>query len=491
MKKILVIGAGIGGLSAAALLAAKGHSVTVIERNARAGGKMNEFRRDGFRFDTGPSLMTMPFVLEDLFGTCGKKLSDYVNLIPLDQICRYHYADGTIFNCYADREKTLQEIRRIAPEDSDAYIDFLGYCEKIYERTTGSFLENPLYSFSDFRNLNFADLLKIDALTTVSKRVDRVFRSDYMRMFFKRFTTYNGSSPFLAPATLNVIPHVELTLGGYYLNGGLYSLAEALERLGSELGVEFRYNESVRQITGKDRTVQGVITGTGEEITCDAVFSNSDAAETYSHLLTGNMADRRMRRKVEKAEPSCSGFVLLLGSDRKFDSLGHHTIFYSGDYKKEFDDLFVHMRPSEDPTIYVANTSHTEPGHAPAGMSNLFVLVNAPYLTADSDWESQKDGYALLIIKQLEQRGLTGLGDSLRVQSIITPADFYENYRSNRGSIYGTSSNDRLSAFRRPANKARSIRGLYLTGGSTHPGGGIPLTVLSARHAVTLFQRDN
>ena len=491
MKTIIVIGAGIGGLSAAALLAAKGHNVTVIERNERAGGKMNEYRQNGFRFDTGPSLMTMPFVLAELFKSCGKDLADYLSLMPLDLLCRYHYADGTVFNCYADTEKTLQEIRRIAPEDADAYVDFLGYSKKIYERTTGSFLENPLYSFSDFRNLNFADLLKIDALTTVSKRVDRVFQSGYMRMFFKRFTTYNGSSPYLAPATLNVIPHVELTLGGYYLSGGLYSLAAALVQLGTDLGVKYHYSETVKHITGKNRTVDGIITGSGEEIACDTVFSNSDAAETYSHLLSGSMADKAMRRKVEKAEPSCSGFVLLLGTDRTFDTLGHHTIFYSGDYKREFDDLFVQKRPSEDPTIYVANTSHTEPGHAPAGMSNLFVLVNAPYLTDHSDWESEKDDYASLIIRQLENRGLKGLGDSIRVKSIVTPAEFHEKYRSNRGSIYGTSSNDRLSAFRRPANKARNIKGLYLTGGSTHPGGGIPLTVLSARHAVTLFERDS
>ncbi|MFU8860029.1 MAG: phytoene desaturase family protein [Cyclonatronaceae bacterium] len=490
MKKIIVIGAGIGGLSAAALLAAKGHHVTVIERNERAGGKMNIVSSDGFRFDTGPSLMTMPFVLEELFRSCNKKLGDYIQLVPLDLLCRYHYTDGTVFNCYADQEKTIGEIRRIAPEDASAYAEFLRYAGNIYERTSGSFLNNPLFNLTDLGNLNFADLLRIDALTTVSKRVDRVFKSDYMRMFFKRFTTYNGSSPYLAPATLNVIPHVELTMGGYYLKGGLYTLAEALFRLGSDLGVDYVFSESVKQIAGKNRTVHSVVTDSGKEMFCDVVFSNSDAAETYSHLLTDDMKDRSMQRKVEKAEPSCSGFVLLIGSSLKFDSLGHHTIFYSDDYRREFDDLFVQVRPSDDPTIYVANTSHTDPDHAPAGMSNLFILVNAPYLTPVIDWESCKEMYASLIINKLEIRGLTGLRESVLFRSIITPEDFYNTYRSNRGSIYGTSSNDRLSAFRRPRNKARSLRGLYLTGGSTHPGGGIPLTVLSARHAVTLFERE-
>jgi phytoene desaturase len=243
MKKIIVIGTGIGGLSAAALLAAAGHRVTVIEKNSVPGGKLGQIRMGGFRFDTGPSLLTMPFVLENLFRMCGKDLHDYIRLQQLDEICRYHYSDGTVFKTYSDPEKTLSEIRRIAPEDCDAYLKFMRYSRELYNRTAGSFLNNPLYSLADFKNLQFLDIFRIDALKTVSDRVDKSFRSDYLRLFFKRFTTYNGSSPYQAPATLNVIPHVELTMGASYIKGGLYSLSDALMKLGAGFGAEYIFNE--------------------------------------------------------------------------------------------------------------------------------------------------------------------------------------------------------------------------------------------------------
>jgi phytoene desaturase len=489
MKKTIVTGAGIGGLTAALLLAADGHNVLVLESNSKPGGKMNRFEKEGFCFDTGPSLLTMPFVLGELFKRCGRRLEDYLETVPLTPLCRYYYPDGTLFDCFSDRGRMHEELMRVAPEDAAAYSDFLEYSGKLYERTESSFLNNPLYSARDFRSLNFLDMLRIDALATVSRRVDSVFRSEYMRMFFKRFTTYNGSSPYLAPATLNVIPHVELTMGGFYLKGGLYALAEALMNIGREMGVEYRFNTPVERITGANGRVQGVLTQSGETLKADAVFSNSDAAETYQRLLGGGIEDKKMKRKTAAAEPSCSGFVLLLGCDRKWDELAHHTIFFSSDYRREFDDLFVRIIPSDDPTIYVANTSVHDPDHAPGGMSNLFVLVNAPYLNGKTDWTATGQRYADRIIEILGNRGLNGLKNSVRVREIITPADFYDRYRSNKGSIYGTSSNNRLSAFRRPRNKSRTIEGLYLTGGSVHPGGGIPLTVLSARHAVELFRR--
>jgi phytoene desaturase len=197
-----------------------------------------------------------------------------------------------------------------------------------------------------------------------------------------------------------------------------------------------------------------------------------------------------MKMRVRKAEPSVSGFVIMLGVDKTFEKLAHHTIFFSDNYQREFVELFHELKPSEKPTIYISNTSSTDPEDAPDGMSNLFILVNAPYLTSAIDWEALKDGYAAGIIKKLGERGLPDLENHILFQSLITPSDFFSKFSSNKGSIYGTSSNSRLSAFRRPRNKSRKIRGLYLVGGSTHPGGGIPLAVLSAMHAVELFGRS-
>lgn len=482
--KCAVIGAGIGGMTVAALLANEGHEVHVYEKNEAAGGKMNEVRAAGYRFDTGPSLLTMPFVLEQLFEACGRQLADYLELQPLEPLCHYFYRDGTRFDNFSDRERTMEEIKRFAPEDAGAYSRFLDYAEQLYERTAPAFLFNPLYEWQDLKQLNLLDVLRIDALRTVSDRVDSYFQSSYLRRFFKRFTTYNGSSPYQAPATLNVIPHVELNQGGFYVKGGLYRVAEALQKLGEELGARYHFEKEVKTIRTDGKKTEGLDFADGTKEKADIVISNSDATETYRHLL-----DATRSGKIPGPEPSCSGFVLLLGCNRRFDGLAHHNIFFSNDYEVEFRQIFREKKLPADPTIYVADTSHSDPDHAPEGGSNLFVLVNAPYLTGKRDWDDTAKRYGSKVVRKLEQAGLEGLEESIEYRQVITPPDFYRNYRSHRGSIYGTSSNSRLAAFLRPRNKSPKTEGLYLVGGSTHPGGGIPLVMLSAFHAHELIGR--
>ncbi len=488
--KITVIGAGLGGLSAACLLATEGHKVTILEKNSRPGGKINRVKTRGYYFDTGPSLLTMPFILEELFQKCGARLSEYLTLQSLDTVCRYRYPDGTVFNCYRDRNQLLEEVRRIAPEDEKAFRSFLTYSSDLYQRTEETFLRNPLYSWKDLRSLNISDFFNIDAFTTVSSRIDSRFSSSYLRHFFKRFTTYNGSSPYRAPATLNVIPHVEIAMGGYYIKGGMYSLIEALVNLANTLGITILYDCEVRKINTREGSAKEVVTeGKAGVIKSDIILANSDATETYLQLLDERELSPIKRKRIRKLEPSCSGFVLLLGIDRRYEPLSHHNIFFSDDYEREFRQIFRKRVMPDEPTIYIANTSHTDPSHAPADGSNLFILVNAPYLNGKQEWDSLKTDYGNRLIARLENYGLESLSDSIAYRKEITPADFYRRYRSHRGSIYGTSSNSRLSAFMRPRNKSREVDSLYLTGGSTHPGGGIPLVVLSAFHAVELIGR--
>lgn len=488
-KTIHVIGAGLGGVAVSCLLASKGHKVTVFEKNGTPGGKINQLESAGFRFDTGPSLLTMPFVLEELFSRCGANLCDYLSLKPVEPICRYFYPDGVTFSCYQNLEKTLKEIKRIAPADVSNYKDFLSYSAKLYDRTKDAFLFNPLYSFKDLGNLNLLDFFKIDAFTTVADRVDAYFDSPYLRQFFKRFTTYNGSSPFQAPATLNVIPHVELALGGYYVDGGMYTLIQALVRLAKKLDVSFLFDTSISKIRVGNSAVQSLIDDYGNMYNADLVISNSDASETYMTLLDDKDISKRQKSSIRSLEPSCSGFVLLLGIDKTYKRLSHHNIFFSENYEEEFHQIFEEKVMPDDPTIYIANTSVSNPEHAPEGGSNLFVLVNAPYLSDRYDWDEREQDYISHIISELEKRGLQGLSSSIVHKSTITPVDFHKKYRSNRGSIYGTSSNNRMAAFMRPRNKSRELDGLYLTGGSTHPGGGIPLVILSAFHALELIER--
>ncbi len=488
-KKIGVIGAGIGGLSAAALLAAKGHQVTLFERNNKAGGKMQEYRADGYRFDTGPSLLTMPEVLRSLFRQCGKNLDDYIDLTEPDPLCRYIYPDQTIFDNFQSKKKTLTELGKISPEDRVAYTEFLDYSKSLYDKTSDAFLFNPLYNLSDLREVNFLDLAKIDAHTTVSKKIDSWFQSDYLKQFFKRFTTYNGSSPYQAPATLNVIPHVEISKGGYYIMGGLYRLADCLLELNRGLGVSIRFRSHIDKIVVKKHRATGVINKSGTFTKFDIIVSNSDATETITKLLGEDYLPASRIRRQKRIEPSCSGFVILAGTNRKWELLKHHNIFFSSDYKMEFHQIFRDKTLPDDPTIYIANTSFSDSKDAPDNGSNLFILVNAPYLSDHQNWDTLSEKYPAVIIKKLENSGLDNLADSIVVQKTITPVEFLEKFRSNKGSIYGTSSNTRLSAFLRPRNKLREVDGIYLTGGSTHPGGGIPLVVLSAMHVVELINR--
>ncbi|WP_421774507.1 phytoene desaturase family protein [Gracilimonas sp.] len=487
--KISVIGAGLGGLSAACLLAAKGHRVTIFEKNENTGGKMNIIEAEGYRFDTGPSLLTMPFILEKLFKECGADMDDYLSLDPLDPICRYFYADGTVFNNYENKQATKDEIMAFAPQDVNSYPEFLDHARSLYHKTADAFIFNPLYDFSDLKELDLLSFFGIDAFATVSKRVNSTFESTYLRKFFKRFTTYNGSSPFLAPATLNVIPHVEINQGGFYVKGGLYKVAEAMTSLAKTLGVEFIFNTEIKSIEIEGQKATGVRLKSGTKIESDLVVSNSDATETIAHLLPDSSIASQRKEKAKSIEPSCSGFVLLLGIDKKYEQLVHHNIFFSEDYEKEFKQIFEDKVMPDDPTIYVANTSYSDLNHAPEDGSNLFVLVNAPYLSDQYDWKNNTASYGDKVIQELEERGLRQLSNHIRFRETITPHDFYKKYRSNKGSIYGTSSNSKFSAFLRPRNKSREIDKLYFVGGSTHPGGGIPLVVQSAFNAVELIER--
>jgi len=488
-QKAIVIGAGLGGLAASSLLASRGYNVTLFEKNSTHGGKMQELELDEFRFDTGPSLFTMPFILENLFKECGEILSDYLTFEELEPVCRYFFQDGTVFDNFSDRNRSIENITRFAPEDAEQYAEFLDQSAKLYDQTSDAFLFNPLYSLSDLKGLKLTDFLGIDAFTTVSDVVDRNFQSEYLRKFFKRFTTYNGSSPFQAPGTLNVIPHVELNQGGYYVRGGLYRISEALYNLAGKMGVTFQFDAEIVNITVKDRRAESVQIKNGDRVDADIVVANSDATDTILNLLDQKAVSNSKRNKQKSIEPSCSGFVVFLGVNKQWEHLKHHNIYFSEDYEKEFRQIFREKTLPDDPTIYIANTSYTDSDHAPENSSNLFILVNSPYVTENQDWDQLSETYSSFLIEELERRGLDGLKESITVKDVITPKGFLNRYGSNRGSIYGTSSNSKFAAFLRPRNKFRGLNNLYLVGGSTHPGGGIPLVIQSAFNALELIER--
>jgi phytoene desaturase len=494
-KRAVVIGAGLGGMSAAIRLTGKGWRVTVLEKLGRPGGKMGEVRDDGFRWDTGPSVITMRHVYEQLFAEAHRVLNDYVDLVPLNPVTRYFWRDGATIDAVADEAAMCENIRAaFGPRDVDGYRKFLRYTRRLHDVVSGPFLYRAKPSFKELMKLPLADVLKIDALRTMHGAVKAHFNDPHLIQLFDRFATYNGSSPYKAPATLNVIAYVEMAQGAWYPRGGIYQLALAYERLAKEMGVEFYYNTPASEILVKDGMAKGVRLANGNAMDADAVVCNADftfAQETLLPTSTPNPS-----KGSGGLEPSCSGFVLMLGARGNHDKLAHHNIFFTQDYPREFDDIFKRKVAPKDPTIYLCITSKTDADHAPANHENWFVLINAPYLSEAYDWGKEGAGYARhirgLLVNHVDRVSpISEPHTAIVAERTFTPQDLQNTYGGHRGAIYGFSSNNQMAAFMRPANRAGAIQRLYYASGSAHPGGGVPLVTLSGMAAAACAIEDS
>ncbi|NTV65744.1 MAG: phytoene desaturase [Oscillochloris sp.] len=475
----IIVGAGLGGLAAAIRLASAGHSVLILEKNDRPGGKLNLVQAQGYTFDTGPSLLTMPWVIRDLFSAAGQRMEDYLSLEQIEPTCHYMWPDGTTFNAWQRLPQLIQEVERLSPRDVPNLLRFLAYAANIYDAVADNFLLKPFDGISELLTPRLLrDGPKIDSLRSVDAAVRAHFRSPYLRQIFNRYATYNGSSPYLSPATFNVIAYIEFAEGGWYVRGGMYELARALQRLAEDLGVRLRTNAPVAEVLLEHRAACGVRLAGGERLPASRVIVNADPRYAYTHLLPDQ---QHIAQRLTRLEPSCSGFVLFLGIDRVYPQLAHHSIFFSDDYPREFQAIFQKGVPAIDPTIYVAATCLSDPQHAPPGHMNLFVLVNAPALDQRINWQREAAPYRDLVLARLERLGLTNLREHIVYEQCWSPADLQAHYNAAGGAIYGLSSNNPFSAFMRPPLRAPGLRHLYFVGGGTHPGGGIPLVLLSGR----------
>jgi len=480
---ILIIGAGIGGLSTAIRLAATGQRVIICEQNSAVGGKMGEFVADGFRWDTGPSVITMRPVFEELFHTAGRRLEEYLTLLPLDPLTRYFYHDGTQLDVTRDWPRLAAQIEALEPRDVEGYLHFLAYAAKLHRLTGPAFLYGDPPSWQRLRQSNPLDALQIEPWLNMGQVIRRYVRSPHLRQLLGRFATYAGASPYQAPATLSVIAHVELTGGVWYPQGGIYQVAAALAQLATELGVEIRLDCPVKQILVQQGRAIGVQLADGSTISGRAVIANVDVTTVEQRLLPqGN-------EHARPTELSCSGYVLLLGVEREHSALAHHNIFFAEDYRREFADIFQRGVPPIDPTIYVAITSKTDATHAPPGCENWFVLVNVPPVGAHFDWASQEENYRTHIFDCLARQGLE-IRPHLRYAKTFTPNDLAQLSGAWRGALYGLSANQALNAFRRPHNRSQTVRGLYFVGGTTHPGGGVPFVILSSKVVAGMVAAD-
>ncbi|MCE0523337.1 MAG: phytoene desaturase family protein [Methylacidiphilales bacterium] len=475
--KTLVIGAGLGGLAAAIRLARAGHAVEVWEKNSEPGGKARELSADGFRWDMGPSLLTMPHVLRDLFASAAERMEEHLELVRLDSACRYFWTDGTLI----DEDPSFWSQPEVA--------QFLEYARGIYELSGEAYLNRPPGDFwraFSWRNLGkLRHLGKIATTRTLAAEVERRISDPHLRQIFLRFATYNGSSPYLTPATFNIIPYVEAEFGAWYVRGGMARIAEALAGLAQRNGVFFRFNTTAKGWNGTEATAQDGIRSRADFLVC-----NGDALSAQTGFLSSFFSPQA-REKVARPDLSSSGFILFLGVRGCDTRLGHHNIFFSDDYPTEFAEIHGRQISPREPTIYIAISSRTDPGHAPADHDNYFVLVNAPARNPKQPWtKDEAQGYRDLVLKRLERFGLDDLPGRIVTERIFTPSDFAARDLAHHGALYGWASHSVRTSLVRPPLRAPGVRNVFFAGGTTHPGGGIPLVLLSGKMVADLIQRE-
>jgi phytoene desaturase len=482
-KKAVIIGGGLGGLATALRLAAGGWAVTVCEQGQSFGGKMNTWCERGFRFDTGPSLITMPWVFEDLFKAAGREMRDFFDLVPMRPIAEYIYADGTRFTYSASMPEWLDVVRQLEPRDVDGFLKFMQLGARLYEISKETFLRRRPADPPDARSIAALRHMPLrHGWGNYHRTVRAHFKSPHLEQLYDRYPTYVGSSPYQSPATLAVIPYIEYAFGGWYVSGGLYRIIESIVELAERAGVTLLLNSTVERIEREGKRVCGVRLKDGARILADAVVMNGDASAAPA--LLGEQG----AQGLASGERSLSGLVFLLGVRRRLTELRHHSIYFSFDYAKEFRELFDERRFPDDPTIYVNAPSRSDRSVAPGEGETLFIMANAP--ADDIGWDEERVAEARRrVFTRLRRSGFPEIESDIVVSDVWTPSRIAQRYMMPGGAIYGTHSHGWKHAFFRPPNKDARYDRMYYVGGSSHPGGGTPTVLLSAQITSELIQR--
>ena len=488
-ENAIVIGSGIAGMAAAVRLAVKGFEVHVYEKNNYPGGKISLLEKKGFRFDTGPSLFTQPQYLEELFALAEEPISAYFNYRQLPISCKYLYDNGKIIDAYSKPEKFASELKEQLGESPDVVMNYLRESKNIYNKIGAVFLNYSLHKKKTWFNKRIIGAIKATRYEYLFKTLHTYnkarFTSSEAVQLFDRYATYNGSNPYKAPGMLSLIPHLEYNEGTYYPIGGMISIADALYKLAIKKGVKFHFNAAVSRIIHYKKKIKGVVVN-GQNILSSIVISNMDIYFTYKNLLL----DEEKSKHILKQERSSSALVYYWGIKKEFPALQLHNIFFSSNYKEEFDNLFQKDIIAKDPTVYLNITSKMEHTHAPLGKENWFIMINAP-ANVGQDWTTFKQQARQNIIAKLNRVLKTDIAPLIETEEILDPVMIEERTASYQGSLYGTSSNSRLAAFFRHSNFSKDLKGLFFAGGSVHPGGGIPLCLKSAKIVSELIERVN
>lgn len=496
--RIAVIGGGLGGLASAVVLAARGHKVTLLEKNDWVGGKAAVLEDGGFRFDMGPTILTVPRVLRRILEEAGCDLDRELEMVRLEPQWRCFFDDGTVLDLSEEIGKMAAELDRLAPGRGagEGYRRFQALSERLHGISERFFFWKSVEDLGDtlnFRNsLNASTLSDVLALrmgSTVAGTIRGHVPDARAAQMLDHFTQYVGSSPYGSPAVLCAIAHMQTNDGVWYPMGGTRAVPVALERVARRLGVEIRTGTGVRRLQVEGGRAVAVETDTGERIPVSAVVSNMDSVRTYQELVGGAPAKRFAKRR--SYEPACSGVVFYLGLDRGYDHLLHHDFVFSRDPAEEFDWIYRRGEPAPDPTCYIAAPARTEPGVAPPGGEALYVLVHTPYLRPHHDWTRMLPEYRRVVFDKLKRTaGMPDLEDRIRVEHVLTPQDIHDRYNVLNGAIYGLASHGRFMGAFKPGNRSRDVEGLYLAGGAAHPGPGMPMVLMSGWIAADSLDRD-
>ncbi|MDX1315028.1 MAG: 1-hydroxycarotenoid 3,4-desaturase CrtD [Eudoraea sp.] len=479
MPKAHIVGAGIGGLATALRLCKKGYEVSVFEANPYPGGKLHAIDLEGYRFDLGPSLFTMPQFIDELFVLFGKNPEDHFRYKRKDILCEYFWDDETRFTARQKTENFAKEAAEAFNENEGVLKKYIARNKKKYDLTAPLFLEQSLHKTKTYTSAKTLKALmsmpSLDVFGTLNGVNEKYFKHPKLVQLFNRYATYNGSSPYLTPGIMSMIPHLEMFYGTFFPEGGMHEIVMSLYRLAVSEGVEFQFNSKVDEILVENGKATGIRVA-DKVHNAELIVSNMDIFPTYRKLLPKEPAPE----KTLAQERSSSALIFYWGIKKSFPQLDLHNIFFSNDYQGEFDHIFRKKTLGNDPTIYINITSKDWATDAPEGCENWFVMINAPG-DHGQDWEEMKTRARKNIIDKLNRVLKTDLEPLIAVEHVLDPPGIQSSTSSYRGALYGAASNSRFSAFLRHPNFSRKISNLYVSGVSVHPGGGIPLCLLSAK----------
>lgn len=477
-QKVIVIGAGLGGLSAAISLASDGYDVEVYEKNEHAGGKIDYRVKNGYFFDLGPSILTMPFVFERLFRKCGKNMDDYIKIEEIKPQWRCFFEDGVKIDLYPDEKKMKEKNSHLKSGEIKDLIKFINYSKKLYETVDSGYFSEGLDTFEELVDFYgwLSSLRNFDVFSSMDRGVSKYIKNSHLRNVMNYFVNYVGSSPYDAPAVLNFLPYVQFNFGLWYVKGGMYNLAIALEKLLEEIGGKIYFNSEVTELLKDGEIINGIRLQDGTIKQGDIFVSNMEVIPAYNKLLD---EDKEFLDNYRKFEPACSGLVIHLVVKTEYKQLAHHNVFFSEDPKKYFNTLFQEKTLPEDPTIYLAAPKKTDLSLSPEGTEILKILPHIPYIQHIPFSKYDYIDLSYRAFLKLERMGLKDLRKNIIFEEIRTPEDIEARYYSNRGSIYGVVS-DRKKNFGLKAPKTSTkYSNLFFVGGSVNPGCGIPMVTLS------------